>query len=190
MDKNQIRKDIESLIDNIKVHFDNALDHDHIPQLELETIVNKIEKLHQKAIILHYLNERHSIELMDDSDNKVTTNTDSSSQAPVQTDLFGSTVVSKTSSSTTAKSALLSEKKQEPITDINTAIGINEKFQFINELFEGNMNEYTAAISQLNNYASLAEAQSYLNSIMEIYKWKDGNPVSEKFIKIVRRKLL
>jgi len=60
MDKNQIRKDVIGLIENIKEHFDNALNQDHIPQLELETIVNKIEKLHQKAIILHYLNDKHT----------------------------------------------------------------------------------------------------------------------------------
>ena len=185
MDKNQIRKDIESLIDNIKEHFDNALDHDHIPQLELESIVNKIEKLHQKAIIFHYLNEKH--QESDRTPMNIEPMTDSSLTAPQQTDLFGSAIAPKQPVQT--KPISQAEKRTDSISDINTAIGINEKFQFINELFEGNLNEYTAAINQLNNYTSFSEAESYINSIKEIYKWKEENPIVEKFMSIIKRKL-
>jgi uncharacterized protein YqgV (UPF0045/DUF77 family) len=187
MDKNQIRKDIESLIDNIKEHFDNALDHDHIPQLELETIVNKIEKLHQKAIIFHYLNEKHHE--VDRTHKNIEPVADTSSTEPQQTDLFGSAIAPKQPAQTITKSTSQAEKKTESISDINTAIGINEKFQFINELFEGNMNEYTAAINQLNNYTSFSEAEAYLNSVKGIYKWNDDQPMVEKFMSIVKRKL-
>lgn len=186
MDKNQIRKDIEGLIGNIKEHFDNALDHDHIPQLELETIVNKIEKLHQKAIILHYLNDKHH-EVVKEHKN-VEVNSEAPPAPKVQTDLFGGAVNPKPTQPV-AKAEKAAEKKTEAISDIHTAIGINEKFQFINELFEGNTNEYSAAINQLNNYTSFSEAESYLNSIKEIYKWKSDAPLVEKFMSIVKRKL-
>ncbi len=178
MDKNQIRKDVISLIENIKSHFDNALNQDHIPQLELETIVNKIEKLHQKAIILHYLNDKHTEHNLE--------NIDTTTTPPVQTDLFGSSISPKTP---TQKGIPSTEKKEIPVNDIHTAIGINEKFQFINNLFEGNTNEYTAALNQLNNYTSFEEAEPYLNSINEIYKWKDKDPLVETFLTTIKRKL-
>jgi len=185
MDKNQIRKDIESLIANIKEHFDNALDHDHIPTLELETIVNKIEKLHQKAIILHFLNEKSH----DSTKGNKAALANSETIPPVQTDLFGTALSSKQAAQTVQKTEKSIDKKTDAITDIHTAIGINEKFQFTNELFEGNANEYTAAVNQLNNYPSFTEAESYLNSIKEIYKWKEDDVLVGKFISIIKRKL-
>lgn len=186
MDKNQIRKDIEGLIINIKEHFDNALDQDHIPQLELEMIVSKIEKLHQKAIIFHYVNEKHHII---NKEQKVI-EPDAITPSQMQTDLFGGTLNPKPIPAVVPKPEPKPEKIVDtPVEDIRMVIGINEKFQFVNDLFEGNQNEYTAAINQLNNYGSFSEAEAYLNSIKDIYKWEDESPMVEKFIHIVRRKL-
>ncbi len=166
MDKIQIRKEIEGLIQNIREHFDNTLDQDHIPQLELESIVTKIEKLHQKAIIFHYLNTKGN-----ESDAKINPST-------AQTDLFGSTLGFKAAA-----------KHSQKTEDIRSGIGINDKFQFISELFEGNENEYNAALNQLNTYPSYSEAEAFLNSIRGIYKWKDDNAFADKFLKMVRKKL-
>lgn len=56
MDKYAVRKEIASLIDSIKDHSDNIGNRRHIPQLELELILHKIEKLYQKSIVFNYLN--------------------------------------------------------------------------------------------------------------------------------------
>jgi hypothetical protein len=178
MDKNKIRKDIEGLIDNIKEHFDNALDHDHIPLLELESIVSKIERLHKKAIIFHYLNNLHYL-----NNKRQETNKDISSSL-AETGLLATEPAHKV-----PVPEIKNNSKNRVAVDIRSLIGINEKFQFINELFEGNVNEYTAAINQLNTYPSYQEAEAYLNSIKSIYNWKDEEPLVEKFLVIVGRKL-
>jgi len=41
--------------------------------------------------------------------------------------------------------------QQHPISNIKEAIGVNEKFLFINELFNGNIQAYNEAIASLNN---------------------------------------
>lgn len=56
MNKYAVRKEIAALIDSIKEHSDNIGTHKHIPQLELELILHKIEKLYQKSIVFNYLN--------------------------------------------------------------------------------------------------------------------------------------
>src|ERR1044072_3137802 len=56
MDKSQIRKEIAALINSIKEHSDNIGEKEHIPQLELELILHKIEKLYQKSIVFNHLN--------------------------------------------------------------------------------------------------------------------------------------
>ncbi|MBI4947171.1 MAG: hypothetical protein HY840_12320 [Bacteroidetes bacterium] len=81
------------------------------------------------------------------------------------------------------------EKLQhKKITDLKASIGINEKFQFINELFDGNMKEYTVAVDQINSFPSLAEAQSYIANIEGVYKWLPDNQIAESFKELVKRR--
>lgn len=54
--KNQLRKEIAALIDNIKEHSDNIGSLKRIPQIELEFITAKIKKVYEKSIIFNYLN--------------------------------------------------------------------------------------------------------------------------------------
>jgi len=63
--------------------------------------------------------------------------------------------------------------KTKHTDDIKTLIGINEKFLFINELFEGSMNEYNEFIAKLNNFNNLNEAISFINEQKSLKKWKD-----------------
>jgi len=52
-------------------------------------------------------------------------------------------IASKSSSKTVAD-----KLHRNPIKDLKAAIGINEKFLFVNKLFEGNLQNYSAAIAQ------------------------------------------
>jgi len=54
--KYAVRKEIAALIDSIKEHSDSIGTRRHIPQIELELILHKIEKLYQKSIVFNYLN--------------------------------------------------------------------------------------------------------------------------------------
>ena len=79
----------------------------------------------------------------------------------------------------------LSHKK---INDLKSVIGINEKFQFINELFDGNMKEYTVALDQINNFSSTNEANNYLANLKQVYKWDSDNSIAKQFSELVERK--
>lgn len=83
----------------------------------------------------------------------------------------------------------VAEKLQHnKITDLKASIGINEKFQFINELFEGNMKEYNCAVDQINSFASHTEAESYISNLENVYKWQSDNPIAENFKELVERR--
>jgi hypothetical protein len=58
--------------------------------------------------------------------------------------------------------------------DIKSLIGINEKYLIINELFEGNMQEYNEFITTLNSFHSKGEAQEHINRINKQKQWKEG----------------
>ena len=120
-------------------------------------------------------------------------------------DLFSSESASSgVSSEPTAEKAVAKEPKtpkkkseeesvgekllHKKITDLKASIGINEKFQFINELFEGNMKEYNVAVNQINNFTSYEDVENYLADLRDVYKWNNENPIAVNFLDLVQRR--
>lgn len=68
-----------------------------------------------------------------------------------------------------------SEQKTGSTSIKKLEITLNQKFQFINDLFNQNAKEYEMAIDQLNNCAGWDDADIYINSLKSIYNWKDAN---------------
>ncbi len=80
----------------------------------------------------------------------------------------------------------------KPVANIKEAIGLNEKFLFINELFSGDINAYNHAINELNSCASIHEAFELLNRLTEEFRW-DGQRSAEtieKFANLVQRRYM
>lgn len=88
----------------------------------------------------------------------------------------------------------LSQKlSQRPIKDLKTAMGINERFLFINELFHGDKGAYNATIDDLNRLNSFEEAKSYLAaSVVNQMDWLEDKRIrrAKDFIQLVRRRYL
>lgn len=83
----------------------------------------------------------------------------------------------------------LGEKMQQnQINDIKSAIGINDKFLFINELFEGNLKNYNQAVEQLNLATNKEEAMSSFKSFQEKFNWPEKDEAVVKLKTILNRK--
>ncbi|MDI3527114.1 MAG: hypothetical protein PWR03_1297 [Tenuifilum sp.] len=78
-----------------------------------------------------------------------------------------------------------SRLQNKPISDLSKAIGINDKFLFIKELFNGNSEHYNQTIKQLNTITDLNDAIIYLQ---ENFDWDPNNETVVTFIDLVRRK--
>jgi len=80
----------------------------------------------------------------------------------------------------------------KPVKNIKEAIGINEKFLFINELFNGDLKSYNESVEKLNDFPSIHEAFEFLNKLTYEYQW-DGQRSAdtiEKFANLVQRKYM
>jgi hypothetical protein len=75
-----------------------------------------------------------------------------------------------------------------PIADLRTGIGVNDRFLFINELFKGNMQEYSAAIEEINDQASGDHAIQRIISLKEQYQWKDDSEALTRLLGFVARR--
>jgi hypothetical protein len=67
-------------------------------------------------------------------------------------------------------------------------VNINDKFRFINELFSQNNSEYNIAFQQLSNLNSWNESEIYLNSLKNLYGWKENSEVVKYFYSTVRKR--
>jgi hypothetical protein len=73
-----------------------------------------------------------------------------------------------------------------PVTDLNRALGINDRFYFIRELFNGNEDSFRETIDRLNKAASKEEATSILSESVKAAS--DSGPALE-LLELVERKL-
>lgn len=72
---------------------------------------------------------------------------------------------------------------------LKTAIGINDKFLFINELFQGNLTEYNEAIEQLNESQDVAGVDQAMDRYKGKYGWSDNSEAYHRLYKIVQTKV-
>ncbi|MFN2395374.1 MAG: hypothetical protein ABR597_06765 [Bacteroidales bacterium] len=80
----------------------------------------------------------------------------------------------------------------KPVKNIKEAIGVNEKFLFINELFNGDLKSYNEAVEKLNQFPSIHEAFEFLNKLTYEFQW-DGQRSAdtiEKFANLVQRRYM
>ena len=207
MDKSTIRKEIAALINSIKEHSDNIGDNKHIPQLELELILHKIEKLYQKSIVFNHLNSNG--DNIRNADNAISSKpivetpkaeVKQETMKPIASDksidLFGSEIPPVTEKPKQEKKVEKKEEKpvvvnkiQKPsIQDLTKAIGLNDKFVLANDLFEGNMQEYNIAIQQLNGAGSLESAMDYFSNLQQLYEWDMEKETVKQLVDLVDRR--
>jgi len=72
-----------------------------------------------------------------------------------------------------ADRTLAAKIKKQHIQDLKTAIGLNDKFNFIKELFNNDVLKYNETVDQLNLAGSREKAESHLAALKEKYRWAD-----------------
>lgn len=84
--------------------------------------------------------------------------------------------------------SLAAKFQQNPVRDLKSVIGINDKFLFVNELFGGSMEKYNKSIDNLNDLKTLNGAMIYLNELKIELQWNNSNEAYQKLSELVRRK--
>lgn len=87
------------------------------------------------------------------------------------------------------KLEIASKLSEAPIKDLKKAIGINDRFVFINELFRGDEAMYERSIKTINNFSIYAEAQYWMERELKIkLGWDDSRPATQEFYSLVKRR--
>ncbi len=76
-------------------------------------------------------------------------------------------------------------KKIKPITNLSDAIGINDRFLFIREIFNGNPESFEQAITRLDNANDLSDARKIINDFTGD---STENSASKQLLELIKRK--
>jgi hypothetical protein len=75
-----------------------------------------------------------------------------------------------------------------PLETLAGAFTLNEKLQFINELFDGSSDDFSASVKQLDQLANMDAARNMLTELSQTFNWDTESEIVEDFLyKICRR---
>ena len=74
------------------------------------------------------------------------------------------------------------------VQTLRGAIGINDKFLFVNELFGGSMEKYNRSIENLDDVKTLNGAVIYMNELRIDLNWNSNNEAYKKLLELVHHK--
>lgn len=87
------------------------------------------------------------------------------------------------------KTELLEILKETPVKDLRKAIGINDRFVFISDLFRGDEAMYERSIKTINSFNIYAEAEYWINRELNVkLGWENKKESVLHFYQLVRRR--
>ena len=76
-----------------------------------------------------------------------------------------------------------------PIRDLKKAIGINDRYHFINELFRGDETMYERSLKTINGFSILPEAEYWIQRELKVkLGWSESSESVHHFDQLVRRR--
>ena len=86
--------------------------------------------------------------------------------------------------------SLAARLQRKPVTDLMNAIGINDKFLLLNELFAGSMEKYNKSIRALNSFSTLLGAKTYMSELQIEFQWDCESDAYKKLDSLVERRFM
>lgn len=86
----------------------------------------------------------------------------------------------------------LSDALQEiPVKDLKKAIGVNDRFQFIKDLFRGDEVMYERSIKTINGFSIYPEAEYWIKRELKLkLAWDDSSDTVKMFDQLIKRRFL
>lgn len=112
-------------------------------------------------------------------------------------DLFNEPLVAESQEQSKKVNEILEGSDKETVADklhknklgtIKSAIGINEKFFFLNELFAGDLQVYNDNIELLDSKDSPEEARSFFNELTEKFQWSEELEAYTQLLQMIENK--
>lgn len=84
---------------------------------------------------------------------------------------------------------LADQLAEPPVKDLRKAIGINDKYLYINELFRGDETMYERSIKTINSFTILPEAEYWIQRELKVkLGWSEANQTVKQFNQLIKRR--
>lgn len=196
----KIRKELTNLVDKLKEQSDNVSNMEHVPSLEINVMMARVNRLYEKAVLYkHILIAEESLKEQMQAPELITSETQTSEaiNSEIQEELIVITEIPKKNTNHSAPVIETSEKKKnsisegKPISSIKKYLGINERYLYANELFKGKMEDLLNALDEIDKQTTFENAQGLIKTKWAAnYNWDDDNANVISFLKIVERRFL
>jgi len=193
LDKDQ-QEDIVAVADeDLFEPEDEDLDHDQ-PEAEKENKEEDEEEVDEEAendAEKNHIVEQEENEIIEEptgQEEEILEDSKENTTEPSQKEKDSESLNEKISKLSKANS-LASKHQNQPIQNLKTAIGLNERFLFANELFHGDGAEYLQAIEEFNHLASMDDAVRLIeHKYQPKYNWDFDTITVQNFIHYLQRR--
>lgn len=184
MEIEDIRKELNDLLENIIEHSSRYSDERPIPSLEISFVLTKINKMQESMSVLRYLleeQEKASMQIKNvERQTLIVEDTPSKKEAPP-------IIIEETIKYKDKKVPLLSEGlEQFPIPKLIDALTLNDRYLYANELFDKDMNLFNELVKSIDNCSSINDAKALISKL----GWNDENEHVLSFTNLVERRFL
>lgn len=161
-------------------------------QVDEKEIEEELEQIRKNAVVKNQMGVNAKPSLLFDPMEDVPTLTHQVPAASLQPEINDMVTDKKESLNETLnenRSEISHTLTEEPVKDLRKAIGVNDRFLYINELFRGDDAMYERSIKTINNFSILAEAEYWIRRELKVkIGWSDSDPVVKQFDQLVRRR--
>lgn len=104
-------------------------------------------------------------------------------------DVIGNSTTSLNDKLRSEVSDLKSALNDSPVRDLRKAIGVNDRYVFINHLFRGDEVMYERSLKTINGFRILPEAEYWMERELKVkLGWDENNPTTRHFYQLVKRR--
>jgi hypothetical protein len=169
---------VKEATEKVRVHTDRLRSEDHLTLADTEDLLKEIEKLYRILAVYAHTIQKQEI------------------TGDLQVHMKIMQNVSNIETSAVVEKIIEEKQEEKPVEPIKEEkvvlrqieLSINNKFRIANELFAQNQQEFLAALQQLNSINTMAEVDRYLESLRQVYKWKEENPLVKSFYALVHKR--
>ena len=160
-----------------------------VPERFDEITKESVDNLQKKSLDVEQTNQNHGVDFLENQN-------DVPSEESIVEHLENeiSSIISENTSGVVFQhqeeedNSLAAKLARKKIDNLSSAIGINEKFLFTNELFDGNTEQFLKTIDELNSCLSLKDANEKLTEFAQKRDWMIEEEPYQKLQSLLTRK--
>ncbi len=166
-----------------------------ILQVDEAEIEAELEEIKRNAETMQQISVQNKPPISFETDEDIPTLTHQ--KQPVQPGRIATEINESANHSVTSLNDKLKQSKidlgdtltEQPIRDLRKAIGVNDRFLFINDLFRGDEAMYERSVKTINSFSIFAEAEYWIQRELKVKNgWKDSDKLVQQFYQLVKRR--